>query len=272
MLAIRIALVMGAFSALAGCSTVEDPVLTASTAAPVAATASAKAEVDSQFALGRLPSSAGRILSVRQSVTGEVAEQTVVYQNRSTAAGENTLSIELGPSGSQRYRRGPSQSELQREMQLALPDARLTFDGVAHQNGYGVYGLATGTTGRGEACVFAWQQVGPEAIGKGYGMRVRLRFCDPKLGAERLAVLMAGLQLKPVNGRTIETLAFAQGSGGMPLALEQAQDIAAAPVAGIDPAPTNSVAGSIAATARPERTTDTGVDGSAVVIPMPDES
>lgn len=210
--------------ALAGCSTVEpDPFLTASVSAPQAPTIAS--EVAPGYAVAMLPVTAGGIRTVRQTVRRDYLQQAIVYGNTARGFGENTITVEVGrPDLDTAYLSPPSRRQILAEMRSALPGVAMQIRSISGVNQQGPYGYATGSYGVAGSCLYGWQFVKPAtgnplaamASGKhAYRFHVRVRFCHPTLGEDRIATLMDGLRIRPVSGETMSMLEFASGSGAV---------------------------------------------------------
>ncbi|MCM2473333.1 cellulose biosynthesis protein BcsN [Rhizobium sp. CG5] len=210
---------------LSGCTSVQDPFLTASTVnAPRVAGASAStSEVAPHFALASLPGLPASILSIRQNLTAETAVQTIVFANDTVQDGENALTIEVGLSGEGVFRQAPSRNDVMREMKASLRGVPMKMTEAMGRNAYGVYGYATGSLPSGGACVYAWQLIkdgqmenGAPAVGnlmqRAHPVRIRLRYCDTAATPDRLATLLGDLRIKPITSQTLDMLRLASGS------------------------------------------------------------
>jgi hypothetical protein len=209
-----------AAATLASCTSVApDPFLTTQAVSPdVAPTVT---DVSADYAAAYLPSYAGAIESVRQTVSNNALHQEIVYANQTGLAGENVLTVDIGPPEQAGLLRPPSQARVRGEMRSAFPGVGMSLSPLIGDNASGSFGYATATVGGG-ACVYAWQyvrQVTP-ADSTGFakftrrhlGASIRLRYCHPSITADRIHVLMDGLRLKDINSQTIDMLRFAAGT------------------------------------------------------------
>ncbi len=151
-----------------------------------------------ELAWARLAGVDQKPISAR-SLSGEHTQvQQVIYPNRTTATGENVLTVEKGPVDLERLRKAPSRTALAAEMRAALPGVSLSTEDVPRHNAYGPYGVATGSMANGSSCVFAWQTIEkwPEGgtTSREAG-KIRLRYCAPGASKEALANLLASLSL-----------------------------------------------------------------------------
>lgn len=222
---IRPLLTLLSLALLCGCTSVQDPFLTASTVnAPKVAGASAStSEVAPQFALASLSGLPARTLSIRQTLTADTAVQTIVFANDTVQDGENALTIEVGLAGDSGFRQAPGRNDVMREMKAALRGVPMKMTESMGRNAYGVYGHATGTLPSGGACVYAWQLIkdgqsegGAPVVGnpmqRKQPVRIRLRYCDAAATPDQLAALLGDLRVKPITNQTLDTLRFAAGS------------------------------------------------------------
>lgn len=210
-------------AALASCSSVApDPFLTTQALSPEATPAIT--DVSADFAAAYLPTYAGGIHSVRQSVANNSLHQEIVYANQTALAGENVLSIDVGAPESAALLRPPTLWKVKNEMRAALPGLALGVSPVIGDNASGSYGYATVAV-NGGSCIYAWQyvkQVMP-ADSNGFSKftrrhlaaSIRLRYCHPSITADRIHVLMDGLKLKDMNSQTIDMLRFAAGTANV---------------------------------------------------------
>jgi hypothetical protein len=219
----RSLLSLGLLAALAACTAVApDPFLTTQAVKPEAPTIAS--DVSADFAAAYLPTLAGGIQSVRQSVANNSLKQDIVYANQTSLAGENLLTIEVGPPETADFLRPPSQARVMREMRAALPGLDPAISPVVGDNVNGAYGYATAVAGKG-SCIYAWQYIKQVTPADSTGIdkftrrrlaaNLRLRYCHPSIPAERIHVLMDGLRVKDINSRTIDMLRFAAGSAGV---------------------------------------------------------
>lgn len=210
-------------STLASCTSVApDPYLTTQAVAPEAAPAIT--DVSADFAAAYLPTYAGGIQSVRQSVANNSLHQEIVYANQTAFSGENVLTVDIGPPEDGQFLRPPSQWQVKNEMRSALPGINAAISPVIGDNVAGAFGYATANVGKG-SCIYAWQyikQVTPrDSTGfakftrRHLAATVRLRYCHPSIPADRIHVLMDGLQIKDMNSQTIDMLRFAAGTASV---------------------------------------------------------
>ncbi len=211
---------------LTGCNSVDDPFLQTSSLTrdtPKGAPALASS-VSPELALGTIPVVGNPAMAVRQTTRRNYAQQTIIYGNATDLPRENTLVVTVGPPGSEKgFSRAPSEGELRAEIATALPGVGMTISPVIADNAYGSFGYASGATGKGGSCIYAWQLVrnagsrdgaGFTAIGhSGYAAKIRLRYCASSASVEQLVGLMNGLRLKPVSARTLDALRNAQDQG-----------------------------------------------------------
>lgn len=193
-----------------GCTAVNDPFLTASTAKPKPGEASTR-EIPSAVALASIPALAAKVASTRETRKDDGLVQNAVYQNVSDIAGENALTLETGKPGDMRFRRGPTVAQLASELRAAFPDVAMQTLPANRTNVYGPYGLAMGRASSGSRCVYAWQLILASAQDPKPHI-LRLRYCDPQISEASLLSLMDGLILRqgasaisysyapPVNG------------------------------------------------------------------------
>lgn len=205
----RFAVPIAMMAVLAGCSTLEDPFLTGSVSGVSGLAPALTQEVSPANALGGLASAIGAPRSVRQTAPGgeNTIRQVIVYANTTRLPGENMLIVEGGRGTDGRYRRVPSRTQLQAEMQNAMPGVAMRISNVIGQNAYGVYGYATGPYAGG-SCIYGWQVTEPRG---GYPTQVRLRFCHERISEERISLLMQGLTLRPLNSGLISALRGIRG-------------------------------------------------------------
>lgn len=208
----------------AGCTAVHDPFLETGSIRPDAPPLST--EVSPEFAAAYLPSISGRIESVRQTARDDFFEQAIVYSNATASAGENVLTVRVGtPAKGAAFLRAPTRRAILSEMRQALPGVAMTINAAAGQNTHGIYGYATGPLGTSGSCLYAWQfakrttPLGETVASRmktgNYSAQVRLRFCHPTMSEDRIAMLMAGMRMKPVTADTFGILSYAAGSGAM---------------------------------------------------------
>ncbi|OBZ92724.1 hypothetical protein ADU59_25450 [Pararhizobium polonicum] len=267
----RIFLALAVMMPLAACTTVDDPFL--QTGALKANGPSLATAVSADYALAIVPGIGAA--SVRQTVGENHVEQTILYANATDLAGENALTVTIGKGGKS-IRRAPSQSEVEAEMRGALSGVRMRVSPVIGDNAYGIFGYATGALGKGGSCIYAWQQarnITPDGgVGSGYAAQIRLRYCNPSMSQDRIAVLMQGLRIKPVSSQTFQTLRFAAGSGKVsatPLYMPQPSVMDVAVMAPVRPVPKRIV---IAEASSDAVKSDEKTIVGAVKVPMPGEA
>lgn len=255
----------GLAAILAGCTSVQDPFLTGATATSVAGPSVSNA-VSAEFATASLSLEAGRVVSVQQDVRSDGLSQAILYENATSLPGENRLSVDFGaPGSSSRYLRAPTSATVRGELRSALPGIRMHISNVPGNNAQGVFGYATGSTGRG-ACIYAWQ-LAKGGLGEGYAAQVRLRYCHPTLPAESLVGLMQQLRLRPVSKQTLATFRFA-GSAVRPAAAFEETRVSALNT-DVEEQPVRRTSRQTTIT-RAEVETASAADG--VTVPLPDSS
>jgi hypothetical protein len=218
---------------LASCTSVTtDPYLTTQAVTPEAPPA--VTDVSADFAAAYLPTFAGAIQSVRQTVASNSLHQDIVYANQTALPGENVLTVDIGAPEDKQFLRPPSIWQVKNEMRAALPGLAPALSPVIGSNVGGAYGYATVAV-KGGACLYAWQyvkQVMPaDSIGlakltrRHLAASIRLRYCHPSISADRIHVLMDGVRLKAINSQTIDMLRFAAGTASVdqPLAVVTAE-------------------------------------------------
>jgi Cellulose biosynthesis protein BcsN len=214
---------LGLLSLAAGCTSVEDPFLTAAvgkTASPPIAT-----EVAPEYAVALLPATAGGIQTVRQTMREKRLLQEIVYTNTTTLSGENKLTVDIAKRGEWNLRQAPSERDIKVELRKEFPSLRMNISNVIGENLHGVYGYASASVPGGGACIYAWQfarnltyQDGKSfstALDTPYAGQIRLRYCHATLSEAGLATLMQGLRIKPMSANTFEMLGFAAGSASL---------------------------------------------------------
>jgi len=230
---------LGLLLALASCTSVAtDPYLTTQAVSPDVAPS--VTDVSADFAAAYLPSFAGAIQSVRQTVANNSLHQEIVYANQTSLPGENVLIVDIGAPENATFLRPPSEWRVKNDMRQALPGIVMTVSPIIADNASGTYGYATATTGQG-ACLYAWQYVKQVTPADSTGFAkltrrhlaaaIRLRYCHPSIAADRIHVLMDGLKLKDMNSQTIDMLRFAAGTAhvGQPPAVVTAEPIVRRP-------------------------------------------
>jgi hypothetical protein len=206
---------------LGACSTAApDAYLTTQAVNPVAPPIAT--DVSPDYAAAYLPTLAGGIVSVRQTVRKDYLHQEIVYQNLTALAGENQLTVDVGVPQNGATLRPPSEGQVAREIRSAFPGANVSMSGLIRDNPIGAYGYATGPYGTAGACLYAWQFVksvnpadsdGIDLLTRQHlSATIRLRYCHPSITPDRITALMDGLMVKEINSHTIDLLRFAAGS------------------------------------------------------------
>ncbi len=273
--------------ASAGCTSSSlspDPFLQTSSLAPEAETLSS--EVSPEFAAAFLPSVAGSIQSVRQSIRSDGLSQQIVYSNLTTAPGENLLSIEVGKPESAEFLRPPTQRRIASEIRAVMPGGNAAISPVIRDNVQGAYGFATAALGASGSCLYAWQFIKNVSADDVEGYRkltrtrfaaqIRLRYCHPSIPQDRIAVMMDGLRVKKMGGETIDLLRFAAGSAFLAappaiVTVEPAKVVRTAPVATVTKAVVEEEDWRNAAAVK-QVNGETRPIKNAVKIPLPDET
>ncbi|WP_137133115.1 cellulose biosynthesis protein BcsN [Rhizobium sp. FKY42] len=186
--------VLLALAMLSACSTTSDAWLDHQvTSSTVGAAPSLNREVPLHMAWAQLTTLGQSPISIRV-LSAEGSEiQQIVYPATSSLPGENMLIIERSANANLRLSRAPSAAALQTEMAQALPDIRMTVDPIIRINAFGPYGTASGTSEKGERCIYAWQQVKIwSGSAKDTSAKVRLRYCDRNMDMAQLANLLSG--------------------------------------------------------------------------------
>jgi hypothetical protein len=268
-------------TALASCTAVSpDPFLTTQAVSPEAPPA--VSDVSADFAAGYLPTYAGAIQSVRQTVANNSLHQEIVYANQTLLPGENVLTVDIGAPEDGQFLRPPSMRQVRNEMRAALPGLNPVPSPVLGNNVGGVYGYATATA-KGGACLYAWQYIKTVEPADSTGFAkftrrhlaasIRLRYCHPSMPAGRMHVLMDGLRLKDMNSQTIDMLRFAAGTADV--ARPQAV-VAAEPVMAPKRKPVRVTAATDDEDWRKPKMQTTGEDGdtdalgNAATVPLPE--
>jgi Cellulose biosynthesis protein BcsN len=250
---------------LAGCVTEPDPWLASgaghSIASPMAAAAGNRS-VPIELAWARIGGLDDKPLSVR-SLSGEgTLIQQVAYPNRTTAAGENLLTIEKGPVSLGRIRKAPTTAEIAADMRRVLPGLAMSVDQSPRRNAFGPYGVASGALPGGGACVFAWQTIADwtdASAERRQGAVVRLRYCDPAATKESMLDLLS--TLSPSGG----VYAYPGVASQMPRAFTQHERVDEAA-----PASSRPSAGRVAMSAALIPPSEASVKPTpSVVIPLP---
>ncbi len=214
---------LGVLSLAAGCTSVQDPFLTAATGKAVSAPIAT--EVAPEYAVAFLPATAGGIQTVRQTMREKRLTQDIVYPNTTVLSGENKLTVDIAKRGEWNLRQAPSERDIRVELRKEFPDLRMNISAVIGDNLHGVFGYASAPVPGGGACIYAWQfarnltyQDGKSfstALDTPYAGQIRLRYCHASMTETGLATLMQGLRIKPVSARTFEMLGFAAGSASL---------------------------------------------------------
>jgi hypothetical protein len=249
----------GILAALAGCSSIADPMLTAST---LQVSPTASQEVAPQSALAMLPGNGTAVLTVRQSRADDRVTQDIILANDTTVTGENTLSVDIGPAGARPFRRAPSRSEIDAEMHKALPGITMAISPTIAENAYGVFGYASGAMPGGGRCLYAWQVIkdlAGDRAGPFFASRaasIRLRLCQSGGSQSLQAALMRGLQIRSFGDQPSAMPAYAERS-----------DVSV-PVAAPAPAPLQTPARTHAVRTAPASTVKKTVTSATVPIPV----
>lgn len=198
---------------LSACSTTSDAWLDhQATSSTVGAASSLNREVPLHMGWAQLANLGQSPNSIRLLSAEESEIQQIVYPAKSDLPGENMLTIERSANANLRLSRAPSAATLQAEMAEALPDIRMTVDPIIRTNAFGPYGTASGTSQKGEHCVYAWQQVKTwPGSARVTSANIRLRFCDRDMDAARLANLLGGLSTGPATTAAMASLQATSG-------------------------------------------------------------
>ncbi|MGV2129208.1 cellulose biosynthesis protein BcsN [Agrobacterium vitis] len=184
---------------------------------PLAANTQAVEKGAPEVAMLKLSGLSVPVTGNRHRIESTSAFQTLLYPTTGTL-GENSLAIEIGLADSDRFRQMAMTNEAPASIKKLFPGVKMVPDTAIHQNGYGQFGVATGTLGKsGGACVYAWQAVkDPRAFKTAVSLsdkselelpvRVTLRYCDAKARPEQLADLMRTLSIRSVTSRNLDLL------------------------------------------------------------------
>jgi Cellulose biosynthesis protein BcsN len=210
-------------SLAAGCTSVQDPFLTAATGK--SASGPIATEVAPEFAVAFLPATAGGIQTVRQTLLEKRLTQGIVYENTTTLSGENRLTVDIAKRGEWNLRQAPTERDIKLELRKEFPALRMNIATTIGDNAHGVFGYASAALPEGGSCIYAWQfarnltyQDGKSfatALDTPYAGQVRLRYCHASMTEAGLATLMQGLRIKPMSASTFEMLGFAAGSASL---------------------------------------------------------
>jgi len=127
-------------------------------------------------------------LSTAASTLGQNAFY-VGFINNPEAVSENGDVLRLRP---------PNPERIQSEMEERLPGIDMRTSLLYAQNKYGPFGFATGRSGTGDLCLYAWQQIEPDqpALFVPHGaISVRLRLCDADATEAQLLRTMYGFTI-----------------------------------------------------------------------------
>lgn len=277
----RLLPILATFVALTSCtSVVDDPFL--KTGAVQGDWASLATTVPPESALAAIPGLAAT--TVRQSGKKGGIEQTILYANATDLPGENMLSVKMGASiKAGRTTAAPTRPQIMAEMRTALAGVRMQVSPVIADNAYGVFGYATGSAGKDVTCVYAWQFArnirsydGSQSAG-GNAAQIRLRYCNPGAGADRIVALMQGLRINSSPPQNLAGLGLPAGGGLVPAPLAIAQPFVqqqASPVVAqtVAVAPARRVEKPVVAEQKPVEEKAGSTIVNAAKVPLPGEA
>ena len=159
--------------------------------------------VPAERALALPPPGGPSIVSVVERRRGNGAEQMISLYTSSSVSGQNFLKVQfLGASGANRGTGNASyqmisESGIMREAFDAVPGVQMTRTSTYLQNSYGPFSYASGQSGRGDTCIYGWQQIrssrSAQTQARNFGMiQVRLRLCDARATERQLLGIMYG--------------------------------------------------------------------------------
>ncbi|MXQ13055.1 cellulose biosynthesis protein BcsN [Microvirga makkahensis] len=145
------------------------------------------------------------IVAVLQRRYQNGIEQEIALSTASLTPGQNAFHVTLASgSGAQSevddaLNLPPmTEDRLRKEMEERLPGIEMQTSLVYVQNKYGPFGFATGRSGSGDVCLYAWQRIEPNEpaiLVPGGVVSVRLRLCDLAATPEQLLRSMYGFTI-----------------------------------------------------------------------------
>ena len=195
-------------------------------------------------ALAALPLEAGRIVSVVQTRRADGVDQKITLVGDAASRGDNEIAVRSRVHQRARQLPPTDEASILAEMAERLPGVAMTITPSVVVAPAGPIGIATGRTGSGVTCVYAWSDgTGNRRSGlatarllgvdgpEGNDLEIRVRLCRHGIGEERLAAMVAGLRLHP-------DLQAATSGDGVALGVPAGSDaLAAAGYAAASPPP-----------------------------------
>lgn len=154
-----------------------------------------------------MPPGGPAIVGVVERNYANSTTQEVVLSNRSHVPGQNVMSVTLfGPvklvTGTDNLHPNDPLATMNaaREIREALPGVPMQVSNLYAQNKYGAFGYATGRTGSGDTCLYAWQRIrAPDLdstlISDQGTIAIRLRLCEPRATETALLGVMTDFNI-----------------------------------------------------------------------------
>lgn len=160
-------------------------------------------EVAPEQALAGLPAEAGAVVSVTERREKDRLTQTIALAGDAATPGTNRIRVVAETHEPGRSRRATEEA-IAAELAAELPDVDMRTSSQVIAGAGGPVGLATGRGGRGETCVYAWQETRTRPSRSRGGVfdtdavdvSVRVRLCRQGLTEERAIALVEGLRLR----------------------------------------------------------------------------
>lgn len=135
------------------------------------------------------------IVSVLEERFRNGVDQDIALFTSSTVPGQNSFNVKFvgGSAGFSTI----TQGSISREIRRALPGVSYSVSPFYLQNTYGPFGYASGSSGTGDTCMYAWQQIRAGEVDRSTlrhnGMiQIRLRLCDARASSQQLLSVMYG--------------------------------------------------------------------------------
>jgi hypothetical protein len=179
--------------------------------------------IASEKALVLPPPGGPSIVSVVEQKRGNGVDQSISLFTSSTVPGQNFLKVQfLGASGANPRTANASyrmlnESSVAREIATSIPGVRMARSGTFLQNSYGPFGYASGKSGKGDTCIYAWQQIrssrSEQTQARNFGMiQLRLRLCDARATERQLLAVVYGYTVTGTfNGEIWNPFGMTQG-------------------------------------------------------------
>ena len=161
-------------------------------------------QIDVSEAFVTPPPGGPAVIAVLENRYQNGLAQDIILENDTGVPGQNVILVKAyGPMGAEAGQSRLSDDkfsmyDIQNELRKQFPGVAMQVSGLYAQNRYGPFSYATGRSGSGANCVYAWQRIAAEErvfSGQRGAITWRLRVCDRGTDTRTLLLLAYGLTI-----------------------------------------------------------------------------